>query len=381
MRPGEERIRVAHLINHLGYGGSERQLYLFLEHSDRARFDHRVVVFNPSPERVYDDALEDLGVEVLSLPPECRGVPRRLFRLGRELRARRPHVVHSWTVHDNPYAGLAGRFAGAHARWGSLRGSLRSAGLRVQPRAVRWAMLRTVDRLVVNSRALLHELEEAGIPRNRTLLLPNCVRAAEDVEPADLGELGIAPDAPVVGMVGNLRPVKNHRLFVRAMAKVISTRPSVRGVIVGQPIRGEEAYLAEVEAEIERLGLAGKVVLAGFRDDVPRVLARLSVLCLTSRSEGMPNAVLEAMVAGRPVVATRVGGVPELLDDGVHGLVVEPGDEEAVAQAVGRLLDDVEWAQEMGRAGRERAGRELSCEAAARRLGEAYRDAVEGGGR
>lgn len=381
VRPGArgagEPIRVAHLINHLGYGGSERQLYLLLEHMDAERFAHRVVVFNPSPERVYDEALAELGVEVGSLPGDCRGVARRLLYLGRELRRWRPDVVHSWSVHDNPYAGLAGRFAGARARWGSLRGSVHSPGLSGLPRPARWMMLRSVDRVVVNSRALVEELAAAGVPRRRTLLLPNCVRApTHEDEIADLGELGIGPQAPVVGIVGNLRPVKNHLLFIRAMARVISSRPAVRGVIVGQPIPGEEGYLASLEGEIGRLDLEGKVVLAGFRDDVPRILRRLAVLCLTSRSEGMPNALLEGMVAGCPVVATGVGGVPELVGDGVHGFVVAPGDEEGLTKAVGRLLDDPELARALGQAGRERATGELGCERAAARLGEAYAEAV-----
>lgn len=381
MNRDRERIRVVHLINHLGYGGSERQLYLVLEHSDRERFDHRVVVFNPSPERVYDDVLEELGVDVVYLPRGCRGIARRLLWLARELRARRPDVVHSWTVHDNPYAGLAGRWAGAAARWGSLRSSLRSAGLRALSPPLRWAVLRTVDRLVVNSRDLMAEVEEAGLPPDRALYLPNCVRDPGEVEPADFAELGIPADAPVVGMVGNLRPVKNHPLFVRAMASVMATRPAARAVIVGQPIPGEEDYLAALESEIRRLGLEGRLVLAGFRDDVPGVLGRLSVLCLTSRSEGMPNAVLEAMAAARPVVATRVGGVPELVDDGVHGFLVEPGDEEELATAVGRLLDDPERARVMGRAGRERAVAEFSCAPVARRLERAYGRAVGSPGR
>lgn len=366
------RIRVVHLINHLGYGGTERQLLLVLRHFDPKAFHHRVVVFNPSPEKVYDEALRGAGIEVVNLPEDCRGILRRLRHLTSCFRRWRPHVVHSWTVHDNPYAGVAGFLAGVPARWGSLRGSLRSEGLRRQPWWSRVAMLRTVQRIVVNSSALRAELAAAGVPEERILLLPNCVAAPPNVSPADLSDLGIDPEDKVVGMVGNLRAVKNHELFVRAMARVLPTRPGARAVLVGQPIASEPDYGEQIVGLIEDLGLGDRVILTGFRDDVPSILERLSVLCLTSHTEGMPNAVLEAMAAGVPVVAVRVGGVPDLIDHEVHGLVVAQGDEAAFAAAVGKLLDHADLARSLGQEAKRRARTEFGCAAAARRLAEAY---------
>ncbi|MDA8016087.1 MAG: glycosyltransferase [Thermoanaerobaculia bacterium] len=367
------------MINHLGYGGSERQLFLVLSSFDPG-FSHRVVVFNPSPGRVYDEALEAAGVEVCRLPAQCRGVRRRLIYLARRLRSWRPDVVHSWTVHDNPYAGLAGLWAGVPVRWGSLRGSLHSEGLRRQGRLARGTMLRSVQRIVVNSRELEEQLVTAGVPRSKTLLLPNCVRPQAACEPADLTDLGISAAEKVVGIVGNLRAVKNHGLFVRAMTRVLSDRTDCRALIVGAPSSSEPETAAGIVAEIERRGLSGRVILAGFRDDVPSILERLSVLCLTSRSEGQPNVVLEALAAGVPVVACRVGGVPELVDDGVEGFLVAPEDEAALASAVGRLLDDEELTARMRDAGRRRVSRDLGCGKAAGLLGQAYVDALTAAG-
>lgn len=372
----DDRIRVAHLINHLGRGGSERQLVLLLRHLDPRRFVHRVVVFNPSPHRVWDAELAALGVEVEGLPADVRGVARRLLHLGRGLRQWRPHVVHSWTVHDNPYAGVLGRLLGVPVRWGSLRGSLASPGLERLPSLVRFLILRSVDRLLVNSRALAGELTAAGYPPARVDVLPNCVELVASPA-ADLSSLGIEADAPVVGSIGNLRRIKNHELFVRAMAEVLPRHPRARAVIVGQPLASEPGYPAEIEAEIARRGLTGRLILTGFRDDVPRVHARLAVLCLTSHSEGMPNAVLEAMAAARPVAAVRVGGVPELVRHGWNGFLAEPDDADGLAAAVDRLLADPALAAEMGVHGRRLAVAEHDCRRAAARLASLYEEALK----
>ncbi len=370
------RPRVVHLINHLGRGGTERQLFLVLRAMDPAAFEHHVVVFNASENLVYDEALAAAGVRVHHLPRECRSVARRLAHLVRLLRRLEARVVHSWTVHDNPYAALAGRLARVPVRWGSLRGSLRSEALRSLAAPLRFLVLHGVPRQVVNCQALAGELAAAGIPASRVHVLPNCVELGPPRPPAELGALGIGADQPVVATVGNLRRIKNHEMFVAAMAEVLAARPMARALIVGQPLASEPDYGRAVEAEIGSRGLKGTLMLTGFREDVADLLSRSTVLCLTSHSEGMPNAVLEAMAAARPVVAVRVGGVPELVDDGVTGVLVPPGDAPAMARAVGRLLDEPALAARFGAAGRERAERLFACEVAARRLAELYRAAL-----
>lgn len=372
---------LVYLTGELGHGGSERQLFLLLKHLDPQRWARHVVVFNPTSYPVYNDALRRLGVTVWELPREVRGIPRRLLWLVRLLRRLRPRVVHSWTVHDNAYAALAGLLARVPLRWGSLRGSLHSDALRRMPAIFRWLCLRGVGRLVVNSQAIAGQLAAAGYPAARVSVLANGVELGDLGNPADrdepdFGDLGIPPGAPVAGIVGNLRRVKNHLLFVRAMAQVLPAFPDARAVIVGQPLPSEPHVAAELEAEIARLGLGGRVLLAGFRGEVPALMRRFTVLCLSSHSEGLPNVVLEAMAAGRPVVATRVGGVPELVRDGVTGLLVAPGDVEGFAAAVRRLLAEPDLAARLGEAGRELASGEHSCAAAAATLGGLYLDAL-----
>ncbi len=371
-------MRIVSLIGQLGQGGSERQLQLVLEHLDPERFDCRVIAFNRSPWGELHRAIEGLGVGVDYVPASRRGIPSRMAWLYRALRHLRPDIVHSWTAHDNPYAEIVGRLAGVPARFGSLRTTLESTLMHEKRAHHRWLMLHGCRRLVVNSETCAAELEAAGIPRRRVHLLRNCVDAGAGGAAADLSEHGIEPGHRLVGLVANLRRVKNHLFFVDAMARVLKGHDDLAVVLAGQPLPSEPDYPRRIEERIDRHGLRDRFVLTGYRSDVPALLRRMEVCCLASRSEGMPNVVLEAMAAARPVVATRVGGVPELVASGETGLLVEPGDDGAFAAAVSRLLSDGELARRMGRAGRERAERRHSCADAAQRLEAIYLEALGG---
>jgi glycosyltransferase involved in cell wall biosynthesis len=216
------------------------------------------------------------------------------------------------------------------------------------------------------------------------MLLPNCVETENSVglrvEMTGFTDLGFDLSHHVFGCVGNIRKAKNQALFVRAMVQVVARHPDARGVVIGETLAGEEEARIEVEREIERLGLAGRVVLTGFREDVQSLMPHLAALCLTSESEGMPNVVLEAMAAGVPVVATAVGGVPEIVADGSTGWLVPAGDEAAFANAMCRVLEAPEEALQMAGEAKARVEEEHNCPAMARRLEAAYAEALEVGG-
>jgi glycosyltransferase involved in cell wall biosynthesis len=155
----------------------------------------------------------------------------------------------------------------------------------------------------------------------------------------------IPADAPLIGIVGRLVPVKNHRLFFEAAAQIKSQRPDARFVVVGDgEMRGE------VEAQVDSLNLRESVVFTGWIQDVAPVYADLDALAISSLNEGTPVSVIEALAAGCPVVATAVGGLPDLLDRGALGALVPPGDAEALASALIRVIDqppDGEKAQKL----------------------------------
>lgn len=354
-------LRIVYLIGQLGLGGSEKQLYLLLKNMDGKRFERHVVVFNPSPNYTLDEDLRQAGVKVHTVPTNCAGIGRRMLWIYQLLRQVRPHVLHSWSIHDNAYAGVVGALAGVPRRLGSVRGSLASRDFKQFSWLVRWLILHSVQGHLVNSKAIASELRLARVPGNRIRVLPNCVEIRQPQESVTLVE--VSPNSRLVGMVANLRREKNYTMFVRGLAKVLPVFPDVYGVMVGQPILASDPEVPDqIRAEIEALGVQRRVLVNGFHANVAAILPNFEIFCLTSDFEGTPNAVLEAMAAGLPVIATRVGGIPRIVEDGITGLLVEPGDVNGFADALCVLLTQPEKARQMGLAGRKWVEREFSCE-------------------
>jgi glycosyltransferase involved in cell wall biosynthesis len=174
----------------------------------------------------------------------------------------------------------------------------------------------------------------------------------EDLRGQLRAELGLQPDTPLVGIVARLVPIKAHEVFLKAAAKVCARFPQSRFLLVGD---GER--LAELQLLVERLGLRDRVLFLGWRQDLDRVLADLDLVVLTSRNEGSPVCLIEAMAAARPVVATRVGGVADVVDDGITGCLVDADKPEDVANAIVELLGDENRRRAMGEAARQRVPR------------------------
>jgi glycosyltransferase involved in cell wall biosynthesis len=192
-----------------------------------------------------------------------------------------------------------------------------------------------------------------------------CIR---DSPRAVRAELGLPGDAPLVGEVGRLCDVKGQRELIQALAHV----PEARAVLVGADLEQGGAYQRQLEQTAEAVGVRDRVVFAGRRNDVGDVLAELDVFALPSWTEGLPLVVLEAMARRTPVVATKVGGTPEVVVDGETGLLVPPRDPEALAAALRRLLEDADLRRRLGDAGYARVRDRFSAEAMMRRVLELY---------
>jgi glycosyltransferase involved in cell wall biosynthesis len=170
-------------------------------------------------------------------------------------------------------------------------------------------------------------------------------------------ELGVSNGAPLVGIVGRIFPIKNHRLFLNAAARVAAEEKAARFVVVG-----DGALRQQMEEHANGLGIADRVIFTGWRRDLPRIYADLDVLVVSSNNEGTPVSAIEAMASGCPVVATRVGGLPDLIEDGETGCLVPQRDADALATAVLRLLRDRATARRIGQAARAKVAERFTTE-------------------
>lgn len=305
----------------------------------------------------------DAGVPVTGFPLRNLygpGAWRQGLRLASWLRRRQPDVVHCHDIYSNIFVGFWARVAGirnviASRRWGADSSQARLDRLNE-------FFSRGATRLLCNSAAVGADLvQHHGYRSERLAVIPNFLEpdAFDAPDPAERqcrrAALGIPAGRWVVGIVARLTPVKNHALLLRAVRRLTADGPAMHIVIVGDgPERSRLEQLAY------DWGLADCVTFTGTLPNRPNPHALFDASVLTSRSEGFPNAVVEAMAAGRPLVATDVGGVRDALSDGVTGFLVPDDDETAFAGALERLRCEPGLATAFGDAGRQMAADRFS---------------------
>lgn len=352
--PGE-RPRILYLVGQLSIGGAELQLIQLVKHLDRTRFEPIVCAL--SEQVPLAPQLRDAGIELVVLPRRMDPDLTRLWRLPRVVRRYRPALIHSYLFVANAWARLVGTVLGV-----PVIISERSAAVdKSRGRLI-------IDRLLARAAIFMIANSQAGaelaiarheIASHKVAVVHNgiALEGFDSAQPVGAARtaLGLAPTEPVVGIVGRLSQVKNHRTFFHAMAKIAAEVPSLRLLCVGEgPLR------AELEALVSTLALQDRTVFTGLRSDIPDLMRTMNVIALTSTWEGLPNVLIEAMAASRPVVATHVGGVPEVVVHDETGLLVPPGDPSALAAAVLSLLKNPTLATEMGRKGRARVEQQFS---------------------
>lgn len=370
-----KRLRVVTLIDEIGGGGGAEILAeLATERLDPDRF-HRTMVLHRLPtsaeslERQANAAarLRGEGVEVVQLTRRRRFDLVALLPLLRLLRSGCVDVLHSHKVGSNVWGTALSRLADvpvvvAHEHTWAYQGN-----------PVRLALDRFLigpgcDAFVAVSRLdaeRMHRIEK--VPSERIQYLPNGIPtpAVRDVDARAL--LGVPATGPLVGSVGILRDQKDFPTMLRAFARVRSTFPDAHLVIVGYGPERER-----IDAEIAGLGLVGGVTITGLRDDVPDLLPAFDVAVNSSLYEGASLAIMEYMAAARPIVATRVGGTPDLLDDGRAGVLVDAGDVDGMASAMADLLANPARARELGNQARARQRTEYDIDVHVRRLADLY---------
>lgn len=363
------------LVDRLGTGGAERLAIQTTTRLDPERFDRTLCAsrrFDVAiSKRHVANALADLraaDVRVMGLKRTSAKQVWAWWPFYRFLRRERIDVLHAHKFGSNMWGTAIGRLARvpvivAHEHTWSFEGQpLRRFGDRELIARGSSAFI-AVSR---EDRRRMIEIEH--IDPADVMFLPNGIPAPPPPSGADVrAELGIPADAPVIGTVSVLRPQKALDVLLRASRKLADEFPGLRVLIAGE---GDRRFALEELAQ--ELGLEDTVLFMGVRTDVPDVLAALDVAVSTSDFEGSPLSVMEYMEAARPIVATRVGGVPDLIDDGVHGRLVEPQDPDAFAAAVADLLRDPAKAAELGQRARERRRAEFDIDVMVRRLEELY---------
>ena len=360
-----ERIRVLRIIARLNIGGPAIHATLLTERLDPARFDSRLVTGSESATEGNYLTLHGRRIDHLTVVPELgRDIhPGRdvlaLARLHGIIRRFRPHIVHTHTAK----AGAIGRLAAwlarvpivVHTYHGHVFHGYFSAPTTSVFLGVERLLARSTSRLLTVSESVKRELERyrIGAPGQVVVLPLGLDLDRFLVSEARAGELrrelGVDARRPLVGIVARLVPIKRHEDFIAASAVVAARIPDALFLIIGD---GERRV--ELEALARRQGLAERVRFLGWRHDLERIYADLDVVVLTSANEGSPVSLIEAMAAARPVVATGVGGVPDLVEHGVNGLLGRAGDPSATAEAIVGLLADPERRRAIGEAGRKR---------------------------
>lgn len=315
---------------------------------------HDVSFISPTGGDFVDLARDDgFHVDVVPLSGAL-SVPSLLRLL---LAARGAHVLHTHAHFSlNVLARVAGRIARARVvAHMHIENAFRPGRGRRAQVALDNATARLCAVIVAVSDATRESLVRQGYPPDRVVTIHNGIDRAAPVDPVRLAE------GPTVLEVARLAEVKGQRQLILALRELDAT-----AVLVGRDIEEGGRY----EEMLRSLG--GRVVFAGYRDDVPALLSGCDVFCLPSAMEGLPLVVLEAMAQGKPVVATAVGGTPELVVDGETGILVPPGDVAALARALDGLLRDPERARRMGEAGRSRVEREFTLAASTARVLSLY---------
>jgi len=395
-----KNIRVLHVITRLDMGGSAQEALLTVSSLDPQLYNVILIKGSTSESAMTSAELRnvkqqlaaacDRGVEVITLPSLARRIsPWNDFKtfvlLWSLIRKYKPHIVHTHTSK----AGVLGRLAAwlarvplivhkphGHVFYGHfgpglsrfflfierLLGGITDQVIALTPTEAR--DYHTLRVLRIDKISIIH----SGIDLHR-------FRKVAKQSSRKKKELSIPPDTLVIGYVGWLIPIKGVTYLINAMTRVVEQHPESILVLVGKgDDKGEEEI--KLKEQVKRAGLVDKVLFLGWRPDVEEIMGCFDIFVLPSLNEGMGRVLVEAMAAGLPIVASRVGGIPDLVKDGHNGLLVPPADAIALEKAISSLIEDKEKRKKMGQVGTKMC-REYSSEAMVEQVDDLYRELLE----
>jgi L-malate glycosyltransferase len=354
-------------------GGSERQALELFRHMDRTKFDLHLASFSAEGPLAEFLPCPIDEVQVYPLKGFCtKSHLRQARRFYRYLVEERIETVQCFDFYSNLFAIPVARLARVPLILGCRRDEavMRTAW---QQRVERWSYCMATG-VIANAEAIKKQLiNRDGLQPEKIWVIHNGLDLKRFDAPS-----GLCAGVPVehgkvtVAVVANLRPEKGHLVFLKAVQRLMKSKPDSQFLIVGDgPMR--EA----IETTVKELGLTGSVQLTGGVTNVPSLLRSVDIVVLASlKNEGLPNAVMEAMAAGKPVIATDTGGTAELVVDGLTGYVVLPGNSDMLAERMDNLCQDAEARRNMGEAARRRIVEQFTVDHMARRFEDLYRELV-----
>ncbi len=343
-------MKILHIESGRHLYGGPRQVMLLIEGLRAA--GHVNVLACPEGSEI---GRRSEGAQIVRMP--MRGdldVPL-VLRLRRLLRQTQPDIVHLHSRRGADWWGAVAAHRGRAPVVLSRRVDNPEPALLAK---IKYAM---VDRVIAISMRIRDVLLDAGVPPAKIVCVRSAVpRARPGIRDRAWFEtvFGVEPQAPAIGMIAQLIRRKGHRYLLDALPAITAAHPALRVLLFGQG-----ALENELRAHAARLGLARNVIFAGFRDDLERILPNLDLVVHPALMEGLGVAVLQAAQAGLPIVASRVGGLPEIVRDAATGLLVPPGDSAALGAAIVGLLDDRRLALSLGSAAAERVALEFGVDA------------------
>ncbi len=391
-------FKIAYLDHTQEMSGGEIYLLNLLKFLDKDQFSPVVILPCSGSLEIY---LKELGIPVSiisasqraiqlgkhqgmgNILSEMKSILSLAFTIGkivRYLKREKVSLVHTNSIKANFYGSLAAKLAGKPVIWqlhdiltadffSSFFGRLLTI----------WANF--FDNVIIcNSNATKKAFIECGGRTNKAIKIHNGIDISRfniknHRRSAFKKELCLPKDAPLVGHIGRLAPWKGQHLFIEAASRILVDLPKTNFVLVGEALFGDIDlnYRKSLQTLIAKLGLKNKVRLVGFRKDIPNIIAALDIVVHSSVApEPFGLVIAEAMAMGKPIVAARAGGIPEIVQDGIMGLLFEPGNSSALAEAILAILKDKERASVMGEAGRQRIERFFTAEGNAKQVENIY---------
>jgi glycosyltransferase involved in cell wall biosynthesis len=357
--------RILHTESSLGWGGQEWRV--FLELNWMRQRGHQVWLAAPQHSEVFQRSVK-AGIPTLEITFQRSSFFVEAAQLVKFIARENIDIVNTHSSRDGWLGGIASRLARAPI-------VIRSRHIEVDydtPLLARIAFEFLADYVLTTSAKIRERLvREVGLDPSRVECLPTGVdfsRFSPDAQSTVREELGLADSIPLVGMIAVLRSWKGHADFIQAARLVLEKKPETHFIIAGGGPGRDYVLELITEANLDK-----KISFLGYREDIPEILAALSMLVLPSIAhEGIPQVILQAQAMGKPVIGSNIGGIPDVVEDGVTGLLVPPQNPQQLANAIVKIIDNPAKARQMALAARQRARSNHSLDAMGTRLEELY---------